>query len=35
MSPFSRLVAEGKREIPGTIVFDGHLATAGFELNAA
>ena len=34
MPPFSRLVAEGKRAIPGTLVFDGDAAQAGYALNA-
>ncbi|GAA0280749.1 hypothetical protein GCM10009127_22450 [Alteraurantiacibacter aestuarii] len=34
MPPFSRLVAEGKRTIPGTIVFDGDAAQGGYPLNA-
>lgn len=34
MSPFSRIVAEGKRAIPGTIVFDGDAAQHGYAINA-
>lgn len=34
MSPFSRLVAEGRRTIPGTLVFDGQAAQSGYALNA-
>lgn len=34
MSPFSRLVAEGKRAIPGTLVFDGDAAQHGYAINA-
>jgi protocatechuate 4,5-dioxygenase alpha chain len=30
----SRLMAEGKRAIPGTLVFDGDAAQAGYALNA-
>lgn len=31
---FSRLMAEGKRAIPGTLVFDGDAAQNGYALNA-
>ena len=34
MPPFSRLVAEGRRAIPGTLVFDGDAAQAGYAINA-
>lgn len=34
MPPLSRLIAEGKRTIPGTIVFDGDAAQNGYALNA-
>lgn len=34
MPPFSRLIAEGKRAIPGTLVFDGDAAQAGYAINA-
>jgi len=34
MPPLSRLVAAGKRAIPGTLLFDGHAAQAGYALNA-
>ncbi len=34
MPPFSRLVAEGKRAIPGTLVFDGNAAQSGYAINA-
>ena len=34
MPPLSRLIAEGKRAIPGTLVFDGDAAQAGYALNA-
>ena len=34
MPPFSRLVSEGKRAIPGTLVFDGDAAQAGYAINA-
>ncbi|MFC3096277.1 protocatechuate 4,5-dioxygenase subunit alpha [Altererythrobacter palmitatis] len=34
MPPFSRLAAEGKRAIPGTMVFDGDAAQDGYALNA-
>ena len=34
MPPFSRLMSEGKRAIPGTLVFDGDAAQAGFAINA-
>jgi protocatechuate 4,5-dioxygenase, alpha chain len=34
MPPLSRLIAEGKRAIPGTLVFDGDAAQAGYAINA-
>jgi len=34
MLPFSKLVREGKRAIPGTLVFDGDAAQAGYAINA-
>lgn len=34
MLPFSKLVREGKRAIPGTLVFDGNAAKAGYAINA-
>lgn len=34
MPAFSRLVTEGKRAIPGTMVFDGDAAQAGYAINA-
>ena len=34
MLPDSKLVKEGKRAIPGTLVFDGDAAQAGYALNA-
>ena len=34
MLPFSKGGADGKRTIPGTIVFDGDAALGGYELNA-
>jgi len=34
MLPFSRAEASGKRAIPGTPVFDGDAAMAGYALNA-
>lgn len=34
MLPDSKLVNGGKRAIPGTLVFDGDAAQAGYELNA-
>ncbi|WP_202393084.1 protocatechuate 4,5-dioxygenase subunit alpha [Alteraurantiacibacter buctensis] len=34
MLPSSRLMAQGKRAIPGTLVFDGDAAQAGYALNA-
>ena len=34
MLPFSQQSASGKRLIPGTPVFDGDSAQAGYELNA-
>lgn len=34
MLPFSRLMTEGKRAIPGTMVFDGDAAQSGYALNA-
>ncbi len=34
MLPFSKLVREGKRAIPGTLVFDGNAAQAGYAINA-
>ncbi len=34
MPPLSRLMATGKREIPGTLVFDGDAAQHGYAINA-
>jgi protocatechuate 4,5-dioxygenase, alpha chain len=34
MTPLSRLTAEGKRAIPGTLVFDGDAAQHGYAINA-
>jgi protocatechuate 4,5-dioxygenase alpha chain len=34
MPAFSRLVTEGKRAIPGTLVFDGDAAQTGYAINA-
>lgn len=34
MLPTSRLAPEGKRAIPGTIVFDGDAAQDGYAINA-
>lgn len=34
MLPYSKIVREGKRAIPGTLVFDGDAAQSGYELNA-
>ncbi len=34
MLSFSRLAPEGKRAIPGTMVFDGDAAQSGYALNA-
>ena len=34
MPPFSRLLATGKRAIPGTLVFDGDAAQHGYAINA-
>ena len=34
MLPFSKIDARGKRAIPGTPVFDGEAARAGYPLNA-
>lgn len=34
MLPSSKLTREGKREIAGTLVFDGDLAKSGYAINA-
>ena len=34
MTPLSRQTAEGKRAIPGTLVFDGDAAQHGYAINA-
>ncbi|MFB0610796.1 protocatechuate 4,5-dioxygenase subunit alpha [Aurantiacibacter poecillastricola] len=34
MLPFSKQLHGGKRAIPGTLIFDGDAAQAGFALNA-
>lgn len=34
MPPLSRLMATGKRAIPGTMVFDGDAAQHGYAINA-